>query len=117
MNQKLTERNFTLISRCALLLSISYLLEFAFNGYVRSLDMGLLTRANQNLVSIAPYLMTLLLNILTAIIVYKDKVSQKIWTKYVILAAILYRPIGVVAFLLYSIYDNRTGHESDLNQK
>jgi hypothetical protein len=117
MNQKLTERNFKLISRYALLLSISYLLEFAFNRYVRSFNLELLTRVNQNLISIAPYIMILLLNMLTAIIVYKDKVSQNIRTKYVILATMLYRPIGVVAFLLYSFYDNKTGNEPDLNQK
>jgi Na+/phosphate symporter len=113
----MTDRNFKLISKYALLLSISYLLEFAFNRYVRSFNTDLVTRTNQILVSTAPYMLTLLLNIITSIIVYRDKVTQNIKTKYVILATVLYRPIGVVAFLLYSIYDKGTEDERQINRE
>ena len=112
----MTHRNLKLISKYALLLSISYLLEFAFNKYVRSFNIDLVTRTNQILVSIAPYMLTLLFNIIGSIIVYRDKVTQDIKTRYVVLATVLYRPIGVVAFLLYSIYDKGTEDEGQTNE-
>lgn len=113
----MTDRNFRLISKYALLLSISYLLEFAFNRYMRSFNTDLGTRTSQLLVSTAPYMLTLLLNIITSLIVHRDKVAKNIMTKYVILATVLYRPIGVVAFLLYSIYDKGTEDDRQLNRE
>jgi Na+/phosphate symporter len=111
------DRNFKLISKYAVLLSISYLLEFAFNRYVINFNVDQVTRTNQILVSTAPYMLTLLLNIITSIIVYRDKVTQNVKTKYVILATVLYRPIGVVAFLLYSIYSKGTEDERQVNRE
>lgn len=107
----MTDRNLKLISKYALLLSISYILEFVFNRYIRSFNADFVTKTEPILVSAAPYILTLLFNLITSIIVYKDKVIYGIRTKYVILATVLYRPIGVVAFLLYSIYDNRVEKE------
>jgi Na+/phosphate symporter len=111
------DRNFKLISKYALLLSISYLLEFAFNRYVINFNVDQVTSTNQILVSTAPYMLILLLNIITSIIVYRDKVTQNVKTKYVILATVLYRPIGVVAFLLYSIYSKGTEDERQVNRE
>ena len=112
----MTDRNFRLISKYALLLAISYLLEYAFNRYVKNFNTDLVTRTNQILVSTSPYIFALLLNIVTSIIVYRDKLTLNIKTKYVIIATTLYRPIGVVAFLLFSIYDKGTG-EGQLNNE
>ena len=105
----MTDSNFKLISKYALLLSICYLLEFAFNRYLRSSHADLVPRIDPFLVSATPYFLTLLLNVITVIIVYRDKVTNHTRTKYVILATVLYRPVGVVAFLLYSIYDKASG--------
>jgi len=114
----MTDRNFKLIGKYALLLSISYLLELAFNRYMRSFNTDLVARTNQILVSAAPHILTLLLlNLITSIIVYRDKLSQNIKTKYVILATVLYRPIGVVAFLLYSIYENGSEDERQMKRE
>ncbi|HCM76224.1 MAG TPA: hypothetical protein DIS90_07570 [Cytophagales bacterium] len=107
----MTDTNFKLISKYALLLSISYILEFAFNRYVRSFNAELVTETNQILISTATYILTFFLNIVTSIIVYRDIVTQNIKTRYVVLATVLYRPIGVVAFLLYSIYDKGNADE------
>ncbi len=109
----MTDRNFKLIGKYALLLSISYVLEFTFNKYIRGFNTEPVIKPNQILVFFAPYMLTLFLNIITAIIVYRDKITQNITTKYVILATVLYRPIGVVAYLLYSLYD----HENRSNDK
>lgn len=105
----MTDRNFKLISKYALLLTVLYIIEFAFNRYVRSFSAELASKTDQVLVSTTPYILALLLNIVASIIVYQDKVAQNIKTKYVILATVLYRPIGIVAFLLYSIYDKGAG--------
>lgn len=113
----MTDQNFKLISKYALLLSISYLLEIALNRYVKGINTELVTRANQMLISSTPYFFTLLLNVVTAIIVYRDKVAQNIKTKYVIIATTLYRPIGVVAFLLYSIYDKGTFNQRHVSEE
>jgi hypothetical protein len=94
---------FKQVSKYALILSITYLFEFVFNRYVRHFNLDPERRINEILLSNAPYLLTLLLNIITAIIVYRDIVTKGIRTKYVIVATVLYRPIGVVVFLLYSI--------------
>ena len=103
----MTERNFKLISKYALLLSVSYVMEYAFNRYVRSFNTDLVTRTNQMLISITPFILILILNLITSLVVYRDKVTNNIKTKYVILATMLYRPIGVVAFILFSIYDSK----------
>ena len=95
------DKNFKLISKYALLLSAFYILEFALNWYVNTFDVELVTRPNQILLS---YMLTFVLNIVTALIVYRDKIKRNTKTRYVILATTLYRPIGVVAFILYSIY-------------
>jgi hypothetical protein len=97
-----------LISKYALVLSISYLIELAFRRYVNEMDLKLFTMEERGLISAGPLIFTFLLNIITSIIVFRDKVINKIDTKYVITATILYRPVGVVAFLIYSVYDLNT---------
>ena len=104
----MTDRNFRLISKYALLLSISYLIELALTRYINQLDLELVAMENRSLISTAPVVFTFILNIITSLIVFRDKVAKRIETKYVIVATILYRPIGVVAFLLYSIYGNES---------
>ncbi len=104
----MTDDKFKQISKYALILSITYLFEFVFNRYVKQFNLDPEKRINETLISTAPYILTFLLNIITAIIVYRDIVTKSIRTKYVILATVLYRPIGVVVFLLYSIIPNGT---------
>lgn len=113
----MTDDKFKQISKYALILSISYLLEFALNQYLKQSNIDFGTRTNEILVSTAPFILTLLLNIITAIIVYQDIVNKNLRTKYVILATVLYRPIGVVVFLLYSIYSNGTVDRGLTNQE
>jgi hypothetical protein len=101
----MTNRNLKLISKYAVLLSISYIVELALRWYVNQMDLELVTMEERGFISAAPLIFTFILNIITAVIVFRDKEINKIETKYVIVATILYRPVGVVAFLLYSIYD------------
>jgi hypothetical protein len=102
----MADEKFKLISKYALLLAISYLLVLAFDQYLMRVDSDDLTGTEAMLFSAAEPILTLFLNIVFSLVVYRDKVTQNIKTKYVILATVLYRPIGVVAFLLYAIYGN-----------
>lgn len=113
----MAERNFKLISKYALLLSILYLIEFVGWKYFSSINSEVLSRAEQGLVSTAPYTLTLLLNIIAAIFAYRDKVAQSIKTRYVILATVLYRPLGVVAFLLFALYSTATEEELEISDE
>jgi hypothetical protein len=108
---EMADKNFKLISKYALLLAVSYLLEFALDQYLMRVDSDDLTGTETILISAAKPVLTLLLNIVFAAIVYRDKVAQNIKTRYVILATVLYRPIGVVAFLLFSIYGKGTDED------
>lgn len=54
-----------------------------------------------------PSLLWFALNIITVFIIQQDKNRLNIETRYVYIATILYRPIGVVTFLLYSIKSSR----------
>jgi hypothetical protein len=101
----MTDRNARLIAKYALILSISYLIELALRRYINQMDLELVTMEQRGLISAVPVIFTFVLNIITSFLVFKDKVTNKIRTKYVIAATILYRPVGVVAFLIYSIYD------------
>jgi hypothetical protein len=69
------------------------------------MDLELVTMEQRGLISAVPVIFTFVLNIITSFLVFRDKVTNKVETKYVIAATILYRPVGVVAFLIYSIYD------------
>jgi hypothetical protein len=101
----MTNRNLKLISKHAVLLSISYVIELVLRRYVNQMDLEFVTMEERGLISAAPLIFTFILNIISAVIVFRDKVTNKIQTKYVIVSTILYRPVGVVAFLLFSIYE------------
>jgi len=101
----MTDIDLRMIGKYAVLLSIAFLIEFAFRKYIRLMDLEFVTMTQRVLIYGSPEILTLVLNIITSVIVYRDKVTKKIETKYVIVATILYRPVGVVALLLYSIYN------------
>lgn len=102
----MTSRNLKLISKYALLLSLLYIIEYVTFQYLRDIKGDDLMPDEVILVSIAPTIVVLILNIITSIVVFRDKVKHKIETRYVILATVIYRPVGVIAFLLYSIYED-----------
>lgn len=106
--------DFKLISKYALLLSASYLIEVAINKYVGSFDTKQMSYNESILIAEVPLLLTILFNIIISVIVYRDKMKLKIETPYVILATVIYRPVGVVAFLLYSIFNHRTDNKQPI---
>lgn len=54
-----------------------------------------------------PLALGLLLNLITAFVVKQDIRKYNIKTKYIMVATILYRPVGVFAFLLFLIFQDR----------
>ncbi|CAN5412512.1 hypothetical protein BH10BAC4_BH10BAC4_22430 [soil metagenome] len=108
----MSSSNLNSIGKYALILSVTYLLQIllvkVITDHKYEFEMGWkLVRTSLVLV------VSILLNISTAIIVFIDMRSRGVKTKYVIIATLLYRPAGVMAFLLYSIY----GNENDVVQK
>jgi hypothetical protein len=92
-----------LISRYALLLGAFALLEYFIRQYLRegALDFG----EYQVLRATIPTALTFLLNIIMALLINADIKKLGMKTNYLTLATILYRPIGVCAFLLYIVFD------------
>lgn len=104
-----------MIGKYAVLLSISYLIEFAFARYIKQIDFEHVSMSDRGLIYATPLVLSFALNIITTFFVYRDKVTKKIETKYVIAATLLYRPVGVVAFLLYAIYGKYIGDITQTN--
>jgi hypothetical protein len=102
----MTNKNFNQISKYALILSVSYLMQMAFSKYIYISNTEQFSVIERGFRSMIPVLFALVLNAITSLIVYRDIKSNNIKTKYVLLTTLLYRPVGVVAFLLFSIYKN-----------
>jgi adenylate kinase family enzyme len=106
------DKLFGLITKYSLLLSAFYILSFAFSRTIIQFEFSDETLSNAGLRQTAPLAFTILLNLITAYIVGRDIKKHSVKTKYVTLATIVYRPLGVFAFLFFLfIQDNYTGHD------
>jgi hypothetical protein len=92
---------FRLITKYSLLLTAFYILSFVFTRAIIEIDFGDNRAINTNIRQLAPFILNILLNLITAYIIGQDIKKFDIKTKYVILATIVFRPIGVFAFLLF----------------
>lgn len=108
----MTEKYAKLISKYALILAGFYAAEFAFRKYVGSIAFSDSPATNALLATYIPFILTLLLNLITVLIINQDRKNLNISTKYVFIATIIYRPIGVFSFLLFSAYNDKL--KSDL---
>jgi hypothetical protein len=96
-------RSFRLIGKYALLLSIIYAFETIMWSVINMqpyFDELLSTAYVYYYVS---YTVSIFFNIIIAVIINRDITGLKLKTSYVMLATLLFRPIGVCAFLLYAI--------------
>jgi hypothetical protein len=91
-----------LIGKYTLLLAMTYAVEFGVDLLMQMADVEL-----YSLISIwarlLPAILTIVLNVIMAIILYPEIARMKISAPYVILATVLFRPVGVCAFLIYMI--------------
>ncbi len=85
----------------ALILSVLYILSYSFNCIINELDHNDESLSNAIVWSSTPWIFDFSLNILTAVLLRIDIKKFGVYTKYVTLATILYRPVGVFAFLLF----------------
>ena len=90
---------------------MSYMLLFAFNRYMFQVRGGLTETLGLIPTSLISYAFGIVLNIVMAVLVYADKQALNIKTHYVIVATVLYPPVGVVAFLLFALYDEGKADE------
>ena len=97
MNEKLIK----LFGKYALVLSVSYVIEIAVRRFGFDIDLDLA------LVELSIYGMITMMNVIVALVIKKDKDTFLIPTRYVYLSTILYRPVGVCAFLIYAFYNER----------
>ena len=92
-----------LITKYALILSAFYIISYAFNILLEELSPGDDLSTQAAIRGSAPWLFNAVLNLLTAVFVYIDANKQNRNIKYVILATVLFRPVGVFAFILFCI--------------
>src|SRR5687767_13676355 len=64
-----------------------------------------LTNNDLYMINSIPSLLTYFLNLVVAFMLYVDIRKLNLPTRYVIVATIFFRPVGVCAFLLYLIYE------------
>ena len=102
MNNKLT----FLIGKYTLMLAISYALEFGVNHVLQMASVELYTYIAIWL-RYVPIILSITLSVVMAIILSADISKMKVRAPYVILTTILFRPIGVVAFLIYVIISDQ----------
>lgn len=89
-----------LINKYALVLSLTYVIAFGIGVLIKSNTRGEIT---EDMLSqgLAQWGASIALNALTALMVALDIRKYAIKTRYVLVATILFRPVGVIAMLLF----------------
>lgn len=95
------DQHFKLITKYALLLSVFYIISYAFSRLTIELELTSDRMDNAIYRQTGPLVFSLILNLITAYIVGQDIKKYKVKTKYVTFATIVYRPLGVFSFLLF----------------
>lgn len=107
----MTDNASKLITKYALILSIFYIFSYAFNRLLPEVDLNNDFYWQAMVKGNAPWLFNLILNIFTAIILRADVNKHNVNVKYLTLATLLYRPIGVFAFLLFYILGDKANNK------
>jgi hypothetical protein len=98
------------IGKYALLLSILYGISILLNYLIKYYADSISDYNLKSIILIIPAGILVLLNIITAVVIYNDMQKLEVNAKYAVLLTIFYRPIGVLLFLLYVI-------NKELNEK
>jgi hypothetical protein len=106
------DQYFGLITKYAILLSAFYILSFAFSRAIVEYAIMDDSAYNAAFWQSVGFVFNILLNLLTAYILKKDIKKHNISTKYVLLSTILFRPLGVVSFFLFVLFQNREGADN-----
>lgn len=101
--------NRNVIGKYALILAASSILVTAL-PYAISYEIFSDEVITNNLIQMyIPIAFNLLLNVITAFIVWQDIRKYNVKTKYIMVTTILFRPAGVFAFLLFLIFQDKFG--------
>lgn len=115
---EMKEKIFGAIVKYALLLAIFYAISFAFSRTIRQFEPADIEGSSLMIWIQAPYLFGFVLNLVTAYTVALDIKKHKVKTKYVILATTIYRPLGVIAFLLFFLLEESgTTNDNEIQHK
>jgi len=104
------------IGKYALLLTVFYLIDIAVGRYTDFIVDNAKTRSSEMLLVSLPMIISYFLNTVTAILISFDKTKFSLTGKYSVLLTIIYRPIGIVLFLIYLI-NSGIKSESTYNSK
>ena len=104
------------IGKYALILTIFYLIDIAVGRYTNFIIDNAKSRGAETLLASLPMIVSYFLNIVTAILISFDKTKFSLTGKYSVLLTIIYRPIGIVLFLIYLI-NSEIKSESTYNSK
>jgi hypothetical protein len=111
----MVHRSFRLIGKYALLLSLLYGLETLFWKFLYTGILAFLDSFSTTVLSSAlPVALSFVFNVIIMLVINRDIRKLGIRTRYVIVSTLLFRQIGVCAFLLYAIYDD---YEEILREK
>lgn len=95
------DQYFELIAKYALLLTAFFILSFVFARTIIAIPLtDNVADTFQNRTTL-PHIFNLLLNLITVFVIGRDIKKLNLKTKYVLLSTVVYRPLGVVAFLLF----------------
>ena len=102
----MNDRFYTLIGKYALLLTILYFISYAFLIAIDRYEFESDFTTTALIRSLVPLILDVILNVVAALFVQRDINKYNVRTRYVLLATVLYRPLGIVAFLLFVILQN-----------
>jgi hypothetical protein len=105
----MTETVSKLIGKYAWTLAVMHLISFAFGRLMievrDNFDFEILT-----ILTSLPLAFGVLLNLVAAFMVRRDVKKYGVGTRYVMLATIVYRPLGIFAFLMFFLLSERKAH-------
>jgi hypothetical protein len=111
----MNEKMIALIRKYALWLTVTYGIQFALARVIYQFNYGFGLDNSKNIVwllQVSIFVMHTLLNMITAFVIKRDKDKFEIYTQYVYLATVLFRSLGVFAFLLYAFYSEQRAKQS-----
>ena len=99
--------NRDIIGKYALILAVSSIFVTALQ-YITSYGVFSDEVMTNNLIQVyIPITFNLLLNVITAFIIWQDIRKYNVKTKYIMVATILFRPAGVFAFLMFLFFRDK----------
>lgn len=107
------DQYFGLIAKYALLLTTFFILSFILTRALIEIQLSEDIGENALYRQTAPLIFNIILNLITAYIVGQDIKRLSLKTKYVLLSTVVYRPLGVVAFLLFLLLQNKDKNDND----